>query len=76
MWKENFVISSILYTLAGLLWSLDWKRGEGVVFAFEEQNWPRPSAGPVFQKLFWVALLFMIAVAGIIARFLWITKHP
>ncbi len=71
-WLPNIFASSMLYISAGLFWNLDWKAGRGVIFAFMEKDWPVPSSGPAFSKIFWFALPFMILVASMILSFLWL----
>lgn len=72
-WFSNIFASSALYISAGLLWSLDWKEGRGVFFAFMEENWPAASNQSFFMKILWVALPFMILAAALIIPFIWST---
>lgn len=70
-WLSNMFLSSILYVSAGLFWSLDWREGKGVFFAFTQEDWPSPSTARAFNRIFWYALPFMILVAAMMAPFLW-----
>lgn len=69
MWLVNIPASSILYLCAGLMWNLDWREGRGTTFSFVEPDWFQVQGGAKFMKLFWVALPFMIIVAGGMAMF-------
>lgn len=59
-WYANIFASSVLYVSAGLLWSLEWHAGRGVIFAFMHEPWPSPANGTQFSRLFWYALPFML----------------
>lgn len=69
-WLPNIFASSVLYVSAGLLWNLEWKEGRGVIFGFMEPNWLEVTDNPVFRKVGWFALPFMVLVAAMIATFL------
>lgn len=69
-WLPNIFASSVLYISGGLLWNLDWRIGKGVFFPFMEDDWPMPSSQPVFKRLFWFALPFMILAAAMILPFI------
>ncbi len=69
-WLPNLFASSVLYILAGMFWNLDWAPTTGVKFSFMLNDWPTPSAHPVFGKIVWIGLLFMIFVAAAILSFL------
>jgi hypothetical protein len=69
-WWPNLVLSSCLYVSAGLLWSLEWRAGRGVVFGFMETGWPDIVPSNAFAKVFWVAILFMALGAGMTLSFL------
>jgi len=69
-WAWNIAASSVLYACAGLMWSLDWRAGHGVVFAFREPGWPHAGSGG-FWKIAGFAVPFML-IAGLgVAYFLW-----
>ena len=68
-WLPNIFLSSVLYFSAGLLWNLDWRKEKGVFFSFMERDWPTPSNQPVFVRLLWIALPFMIIAAVMILSF-------
>ena len=70
LWFPNIFASSVLYLCAGLLWNLDWKAGRGTIFGFMESDWPSTAAGPVFHKIMWVGLIFMVIVGLMILPFL------
>lgn len=69
-WLPNIFASSVLYASAGLLWNLEWKKSRGVIFGFMEPNWPEVTDNPVFPKIVWFALPFMVLVSALIATFL------
>ena len=69
-WLPNIFASSVLYVSAGLLWNLEWKEGRGVIFGFMESNWPEVTDNPVFRKIIWFVLPFMILAGAMIAAFL------
>lgn len=58
-WFVNIFASSVLYVSAGLLWSLEWRAGRGVIFAFMQEGWPLPPDGAQLSRLIWYALPFM-----------------
>jgi hypothetical protein len=68
LWFVNIFASSILYLSAGLLWNLDWRKGRGATFAFQEKNWLVPSSG--FNRIFWYAMPFMLIAALSVLYFL------
>ncbi len=70
-WLANMAASSILYILAGMLWSLEWRSGRGVTFGFMEAGWPDPAHAGGFAKFAWFALPIMLLAAGLILPFLW-----
>ncbi len=70
-WAANMAASSILYVLAGMLWSMEWRTGRGVTFGFLEADWPNPAYASGFGKLVWYALPVMALAGGLIAPFLW-----
>jgi hypothetical protein len=43
-WASNVLASSVLYAAAGGLWSLGWRAGRGVHFAFQESTWDAVAA--------------------------------
>lgn len=63
-WMPNIFASSMLYISAGLLWSLDWQKDKGIILSFRDENWPAPSTGKVFAKIFWIALPFIVIASG------------
>ena len=69
-WLPNIFASSVLYISAGLLWSLEWKEGRGVIFGFMAPSWPKVAETQNFRKILWFALPFMILVAAMIVPFL------
>ena len=70
-WLANLVASSILYVLAGMLWSLEWRPQRGATFGFIEADWPNPAYAASFRKLAWYAIPIMAMVGGLLAPFLW-----
>jgi len=69
-WLVNMGASSFLYVLVGLIWSLEYVEGKGVVFGFMNENWPSTSSNKGFTKILWYILLFMIPVVVVFASFL------
>lgn len=69
-WLPNIVLSSILYFAAGLMWSLQRKEGQGVVFGFMDENWPNLENELGFRQVIWFALPIMLLVTLMIAPFL------
>ena len=68
-WSSNIAASSVLYACAGLMWSLDWREGRGVIFSFMDRDWPRaPDAGGQ-RRILLFALPFMILVGTMILAF-------
>ena len=70
-WASNMALSSVLYCSAGLMWSLDWREGRGIHFAFTTDDWPAPPLRRVFVKVIWWALPWMLLAAALILPFLW-----
>ncbi|GMR09136.1 MAG: hypothetical protein BMS9Abin26_2150 [Gammaproteobacteria bacterium] len=69
-WLPNIFASSVLYFCAGLLWSLEWREGRGVHFAFTEAGWPQAPESSNLARVIWYGLPFMIIVAVMIIAFL------
>jgi len=69
-WLPNIFASSALYVFGGLLWNLDWVPERGTVFAFMEEDWPPPEIRPVFHRVIWFGLIFMILVALMMLPFI------
>ena len=69
-WFSNISVSSILYFIAGLLWSLEWKEVRGVYFSFTETEWPQVPAEYTFNKVIWYGLPFMLLVTVALGSFL------
>ncbi len=70
-WWANLFASSVLYACGGLFWSLDWRPGKGLTFAFLEPEWPASPSTAAFRRVLWPALLFMVLVSLMILPFLW-----
>ena len=70
-WLPNMAASSILYILAGMLWSLEWRPGRGVTFGFLEAGWPDPAHAGGFARIAWFALPIMALACALILPFLW-----
>jgi hypothetical protein len=68
-WLSNIFLSSILYILAGMLWSLEYQTGRGVIFGFMRADWPNAAGSAAFGKIFWYTLPFMILVTILVAAF-------
>ncbi len=69
-WLPNILASSVLYLSAGLLWNLDWRKGRGATFSFQEPDWPRIAPAAQFGRLIWIALPFMAIAAASVIYFL------
>ncbi len=69
-WLPNLFASSVLYVSAGLLWSLEYLPGRGVIFGFMAPDWPTESTTGSFTRIVWYALPFMILVTAMIVPFL------
>jgi hypothetical protein len=69
-WLPNLYASSFVYILAGLLWSLDWREGRGVLFAFMDKEWPAPPNPAASRKVLWFALPIILIVAALFLQFL------
>jgi len=61
-WLPNSVASSLLYLLAGLLWSLEWRAGRGATLAFLESDWPtgRPTLSQGRMLLYALPLIALV----------------
>jgi hypothetical protein len=60
----NILASSILYVAAGFFWSLVWRPGRGVTFAFLEADWPAVGPPGGFSRLVGYALAFAVLVTA------------
>jgi hypothetical protein len=69
-WLANIFAFSALYSFGGLLWNLDWIPERGTIFAFMEKDWPPEQVRPVFHRIVWVGLIFMILVALMMLPFI------
>jgi len=69
-WAANIAASSVLYACAGLMWSLEWREGRGVIFNFMERDWPVVPAAHDARRIFWFAMPFMVLVGVMIVSFL------
>jgi len=65
-WRLNLAASSVLYGAAGLLWSIDWIRARGYLFAFRDAAWPSQREPPVFARLAVPVVLMMIVVGAVV----------
>jgi hypothetical protein len=63
-WLYNLAGSSLLYGLAGLLWSFDWTRARGFSFSFRDADWPSRREAPTFARLAVPVALFMCGVGA------------
>jgi len=68
-WASNIAASSILYLSAGLFWSLEWRTGRGLTFAFLEPTWFDSNAAGGFRRIWWLAGLMMLGVAALFLLF-------
>jgi hypothetical protein len=70
-WLPNIPASSVLYCAAGLMWSLEWQPGRGVIFGFMREDWPRPLADDGLWRVLAHALPFMALASAAILYFVW-----
>jgi hypothetical protein len=71
-WWSNIVASSVLYSSAGLLWSLEVRPKRGVVFSFMEEPWPNPDnnrRGTLAIVVY--AFAFVALVVAMMLPFVW-----
>lgn len=68
-WSSNIAASSVLYACAGLLWSLEWQPGRGMLLAFMRDDWPAPLPEVRFARVLGLALPLMLLVALMILAF-------
>ena len=68
-WWSNLLLSSVLYTCAGLMWNLEYWPKIGMEFGFMRDNWPIKPRQDQFAKIFWFALPFMLLVSVLILAF-------
>jgi hypothetical protein len=68
-WLSNIPPSSGLYFAAGLFWSLTWRPGRGVVFAFMLDEWP--SAEPEDAPAWPMAAYALPFVGIVVLMFAW-----
>ena len=61
-WLSNIPMSSLLYLLAGLLWSLEIRENRGATFSFMESEWFIEHKEKQFSKLFLYILPLAIIV--------------
>ena len=68
-WFHNIILSSMLYFLAGLLWSLEPAEKKMFAFAFERDGWPEAHPDTGFRKIFLASLPFLLVGAFIVGVF-------
>jgi hypothetical protein len=68
-WLANMGASSVLYMLAGLLWNLEWIRGQGTTLGFLREPWPDPSARRSSSRALLAALPLILIVAALMLGF-------
>ena len=68
-WLPNIFASSVLYVLAGMLWSLEWHKGRGVVFGFMLPNWPEQVVASRPGKVLGYASLIIAFVTALMIPF-------
>lgn len=69
-WLLNIFASSVLYIWAGLMWSLEWYKGRGVVFSFMQPNWPQNVEQHSPASVFFYALPIAILVIFLTGQFI------
>lgn len=71
-WWSNVVASSVLYSSAGLLWSLEVRAERGVVFSFMVDPWLEAESKPrATMAIVGYAFVFVILVVGMMLPFVW-----
>jgi hypothetical protein len=70
-WDVNIGASSVLYFSAGLLWNLDYREKQGVIFAFMDKDWPACPQNTTFWQIVGYALPFMLIAGIAILSFVW-----
>lgn len=68
-WLPNIFASSVLYLSAGLMWSLEWQKGRGVVFGFMLKGWPEQEVSSPPRSLYAYALVFVVMVVALMTPF-------
>lgn len=68
-WLANIFASSVLYVSAGFLWSLEYKKGRGVIFAFMDKDWPNLANATSFKRVILFASPFMLIATVAILSF-------
>lgn len=68
-WLPNIFASSVLYVCAGLLWSLEWQKGRGVMFGFMQSGWPEQVFVSRPDKVMWYALSIITFVVALTIPF-------
>ena len=64
-WLANMLASSILYLLAGMMWSVEWSRARRATFAFLHAGWPATTDNPSALRTLMLALPIMVMVAAL-----------
>jgi hypothetical protein len=68
-WLANLGASSVLYTLAGLLWNLDGRPDRGTTLAFLHDPWPAPCEARTARRTLLAAIPVMLVVAALMLGF-------
>lgn len=68
-WLANIGASSVLYALAGLLWSLEWIPGRGLSLSFLHEPWPSPAPLRNSFRVLLAALPVVVLVAALMLGF-------
>ncbi|PLX76606.1 MAG: hypothetical protein C0615_06540 [Desulfuromonas sp.] len=69
-WLPNIFASSVIYVCAGMMWSLEWYEGKGVVFSFMQPSWPERVAQSRPGKIMLYALPVVVFVVALTVPFL------
>lgn len=68
-WSANIVASSLLYALAGTLWSLEWSPAHGPSLSFLHEPWPRETPPRDSFRVLLAALPVVVLVAALMLGF-------
>ena len=70
-WLPNLFASSVLYICAGLFWSLEYREGRGMTFAFMEEPWFMENPQTPYGKILLFGGPFVLLVATMILAFVY-----
>lgn len=65
---ENFIISSVIFILAGLFWNLGFDERKGIDFEFRNDKWPNIPKSTSIRKISLVGLPILIVYGFLLWR--------